>query len=703
MQIPVLNTAIEYLKGVGPKRAEILRSELKVDNFKDLLYVFPFRYIDRTVFTPIRDIRTQDGYVQLKGRLTSFKMIGTGNKKRLLANLSDESGSIQLVWFRGASWVLEGLEPGATYIAYGKINVFNKKINLPHPELEKVIGNSLPKIQTFHPVYPSTEKLDKKGLDNRSRRKIMSNLFAMLKASDIDEYIPQKILDAYRLIPLSKALKDIHFPADHKQLEQARRRLKFDELFILQLNVIKKKFSRTELNKGIVFGEVGDKFNKFFHENLGFELTGAQKRVLKEIRKDTGSGDQMNRLLQGDVGSGKTVVAFMSMLLAIDNGYQACIMAPTEILAHQHFEGISEYVKGLRLNVALLTGSIKGKQRAQLLQLLSQGDIHILIGTHALLEDPVKFKNLGLAITDEQHRFGVAQRSKLWHKNEDNPPHILVMTATPIPRTLAMTKYGDLDVSVIDELPPGRKPVDTMHFFESGRLQMLGRVKREVDDGRQAYIVYPLIEESEKMDLLNLQSGYDHMCKYFPIPNYQVSILHGRMKSDQKDFEMQRFVRGDTNIMVSTTVIEVGVNIPNATIMVIENAERFGLSQLHQLRGRVGRGADLSYCILMSSDKLSETAKERLKIMCSTNDGFKLAEADLKIRGPGNIEGTEQSGLSFLQLSDLALDGQILYNARQAAILLLKADPVLGKTENRALMNRLRTVSYALVPWSQIS
>jgi ATP-dependent DNA helicase RecG len=619
MQIPTINTSIEFLKGVGPKRAEILRKELQVDSFKDLLYIFPFRYIDRTVITPIREIRPEDSYVQLRGKLTSFKMIGTGNKKRLIANLSDETGSIQLVWFRGANWIRDSLDPGAAYLAYGKINVFNKRINLPHPELEKVIPGHEPKHQTFHPVYSSTETLDKKNLDNRARRKLMSNLLASIKPSDIHEYIPKKVIDAYRLIPLYRALRDIHFPANHRDLNLARMRLKFDELFILQLNVIKKKLSRSDQYKGIVFEEVGEKFKKFYHKNLQFELTDAQKRVLKEIRRDTGSGEQMNRLLQGDVGSGKTVVALMSMLLAIDNGYQACLMAPTEILAQQHYEGIFNYVKGLRLNVALLTGSVKGKQRAQLLKLLEQGDIHILIGTHALLEDPVKFKNLGLAITDEQHRFGVVQRSKLWHKNIEKPPHILVMTATPIPRTLAMTKYGDLDVSVIDELPPGRKPVNTMHFFESGRLQLLGRVKREVDEGRQAYVVYPLIEESEKMDLLNLQTGYEQMCKYFPKPKYQVSVLHGKMKGVQKEFEMQRFVKGKTNIMVSTTVIEVGVNVPNATIMVIENAERFGLSQLHQLRGRVGRGADASYCILMSSDKLSETAKERLAPMMDSN------------------------------------------------------------------------------------
>ncbi|MCH2082758.1 MAG: ATP-dependent DNA helicase RecG [Saprospiraceae bacterium] len=698
-----LDTSIEFLKGVGPKKAELLNKELGIFTFRDLLMHFPFRYVDKTQFHHIRDLREDSGTVQLKGILRRLNIVGDGRKKRLSGRLRDETGYIDLVWFTGIHWLEKQLSIGSEYVVYGRVSAFRNQLNIAHPEMEQLNPENIKKASSFAPVYPSTDKLNTKGLEAKARRKIMQALFEKITAADLPDNLPAYLIQKFRFPSRHKALRQIHFPRSQEELTQARNRLKFEELFFLQLRLLQIRKRRKDAIKGWNFEKIGDFFNTFFKKKLPFELTTAQKRVLKEIRRDLGSAIQMNRLLQGDVGSGKTIVGLMSMLMALDNNFQACLMAPTEILAQQHFQSISEYCEGLDINVGFLSGSVKGKKRKAVLEGVENGSIHILIGTHALIEPSVVFKNLGLAITDEQHRFGVAQRAKLWAKNTPYPPHVLVMTATPIPRTLAMTLYGDLDVSVIDELPPGRKAIQTMHKTENHRMRVIGFMREEIAKGRQVYIVYPLIEESEKLDLQNLQDGYESISREFPPPNYQISIVHGRMKAGDKDFEMQRFVNHETQIMIATTVIEVGVNVPNASVMVIENTERFGLSQLHQLRGRVGRGADQSYCILMSSFKLSKEGKERIQTMVRTNNGFEIAEADLKLRGPGNMEGTQQSGILNFRIADLSKDGKILKLAREIAARILENDQKLEKAEHQAIRWYLEKHGKKLKAWSRIS
>lgn len=696
-----LDTPIEFLKGVGPTRAELLRKELKVTTYNDLLWELPFRYIDKSVITPIKDVNKYSEDVQIKGILEHISVKGEGRKSRLHAVLRDGSGFMELVWFKGVSWIKDALKPGQTYIVYGRVNAFGNSVSIPHPEMELAGKVTAPK--SLDPVYHSTEKLNRKGIEGKVRRNMIQNLLLKIQSSDVPEIIPESILAELKLPSRFEALKTIHLPKDNHALSWSIARIKFEEFFLMQMRLLRMKVKRTEQFKGFVFDKVGDHFNTFFKNHLPFTLTNAQKRVIKEIRHDLRMGIQMNRLLQGDVGSGKTMVGLLCMLLALDNGFQTLLMAPTQILAQQHFEGISDYLKEMDIHVAFLTGSIKGKQRKAILEDTASGKIQILIGTHALLEDPVQFKSLGLAITDEQHRFGVKQRAKLWGKSKPHPPHILVMTATPIPRTLAMTIYGDLDVSIIDELPPGRKAIHTVHKTENSRLWTQGLMKKEIAKGRQIYIVYPLIEESEKLDLLNLQQGYDVLIRDFPKPEYQISVVHGRMKAEDKDFEMARFVNKETQIMIATTVIEVGVNVPNATVMIIENSERFGLAQLHQLRGRVGRGGDQSYCILMSSYKLSKDSKYRLETMVKTNDGFVIAEADLKLRGPGNLEGLQQSGIVDLRLGDIARDNKILLEARKRAETILKNDPHLQQADNHRLAVHMTTMDRKFKEWSRVS
>ncbi len=704
-----LDTGIEYLKGVGPQRAETLKAELGIFTFRDLLFHFPFRYIDKTRFHLIRDIQNEGETYQLKGILRRLETLGEGRAKRLTATLRDESGAIELVWFQGMNWLERTLEIGKEYVVFGRANEFNGKFNMPHPEMEEVNEDNIRKASNFEPVYPTTDKLTQKGLDPKGLRRLVRTLFEIMPPAAIPENLPDYLLESYRLAPRWAALKAIHFPTQQTDLDAATRRLKFEELFLLQLRLLQTKTRRKDAIRGFVFDTIGDNFNRFFKEKLAFELTGAQKRVLKEIRTDLGVGRQMNRLVQGDVGSGKTVVALMAMLIALDNKradgipFQACLMAPTEILARQHYEGMSALVGDLGINIGFLSGTIKGKKRDAILEQLASGDMHIVIGTHALIEDWVQYRNLGMAITDEQHRFGVQQRASLWKKNPICPPHILVMTATPIPRTLAMTLYGDLDISVIDELPPGRKPITTLHKTEHHRLRVQGFMKEEIAKGRQVYVVYPMIEETEKVDMANLMEGYEAISRDFPMPDYQVSIVHGKMKAADKDFEMQRFVRGETQIMVATTVIEVGVNVPNASVMVIENAERFGLSQLHQLRGRVGRGAEQSYCILMTGFKLSADGRERIKTMVSTNDGFVIAEADLKLRGPGNIEGTQQSGMLRFHIADIARDTHILQAARDIATKIIDQDPTLSAPEHARLREVMGRQEMEARVWGRIS
>ena len=697
----LLQSPIEYLKGVGPVRGELLRSEAEIDTFYDLLMDFPFRHVDRSVFHKIKHIRENDT-VQLIGQFMTMSEAGFKNKPRLEAMFQDDTGAIDVIWFRSTRWVQQSIKLMFPYVLYGKVTRYRGKKNIAHPELEAYSENIREKA-TLQPVYSSTEKLTAKGLDARGRRKLIENLIPQIKEADIPENLPLYLVQKLRFANRFETIRTIHLPSDRKSLERAETRLKFEELFFSQLELLAAKIKRKQQLKGNVFESVGDYFHGFYQKNLPFELTGAQKKVMKEIRNDLGSGVQMNRLLQGDVGSGKTIIAVMSMLIAIDNGFQATLLAPTEILASQHFQSISEYVKGLGLRVAFLSGSVKGSKRKAILQGLRNGHIHILIGTHAILEDPVVFRNLGLAITDEQHRFGVAQRAKLWNKGKNVPPHILVMTATPIPRTLAMTLYGDLDVSVIDELPPGRKPVKTLHQRESARPKVNKFLRSEIAKGRQVYIIFPLIEESEKLDLENLQQGYDKLLQWFPKPEYQISVVHGRMKAEDKEFEMQRFVNKQTQIMVATTVIEVGVNVPNASVMLIENAERFGLSQLHQLRGRVGRGSDQSYCLLMSGNKLSDYARERIDTMCRTNNGFEIAEADLRLRGPGDIAGTRQSGTMEFKTVNLARDFEILNTARNIAKRILEDDPQLTKAINRPLRNYLTQSPHLFQEWHRIS
>lgn len=676
-----LDTAIEFLKGVGPKRAELFQKELGIFTCEQLLNYFPFRYIDRTRFYKINELNPELPYVQILGRITGKELIGEKQKKRIVAKLTDETGTIELVWFQSLKWVDENVNRGKVYIAFGKPVIFNGSYSISHPELENyprpatVTGNL-----TLQPVYHSTEKLKKFFLDSRGIQKLQAVVLALF-FNEIRETLPAYLLEKYKMYNRNEALLNIHFPKSLSALKYAERRLKFEELFFIQLQMLHNKQQRELRFKGHLFNVVGEKVNTFYRDILPFELTNAQKRVIKEIRLDTQRGIQMNRLVQGDVGSGKTAVALMSMLLANDNGYQACMMAPTEILARQHYESLTSLLKGRLVNVAILTGSTTKKQRMQLHKELESGDIDILVGTHALIEDKVLFKNLGFVVIDEQHRFGVEQRAKLWRKNTI-PPHIMVMTATPIPRTLAMTLYGDLDVSVIDELPAGRKPIETKHLYEGQRLRMFGFMKEEIAKGRQIYVVYPLIKESEKLDLLHLEAGIEQMSYQFPRPQYQISIVHGKMSNADKQYEMQQFVSGKSQIMVATTVIEVGVNVPNASVMVIENAERFGLSQLHQLRGRVGRGAEQSFCILMSGNKLTKDGKLRLETMVKTSNGFEISEIDLQLRGPGDIAGTQQSGVMELKLADLAKDQLILQEARNTVIDILAEDPKLELPQN---------------------
>ncbi|MBP6730880.1 MAG: ATP-dependent DNA helicase RecG, partial [Chitinophagales bacterium] len=629
----LLQSKIEFLKGVGPQRGEMLQKELHIHTFADLLGYYPFRYVDRSVIHKISDLNPLTQYIQLKGKITGFRQLSTGKQKRLMATFKDDTGEIDLIWFQSVDFILKTLKPNVDLLVFGRPTVFNGEYNIAHPEIEIFVDELNAAGKGLQPVYSSTEKMKKRNLESKGIARLMRTLFDQLKERDVPEFLPADILSQFRLCSRYQAMVNIHFPKNEDLLHEAQRRLKFEELFLLQLQMLKVKSNRAEVSRGFVFEKIDNRFNHFYKQQLKFELTGAQKRVLKEIRKDTLSGKQMNRLLQGDVGSGKTIVSLLCMLMAIDNGFQGCLMAPTEILANQHYESITEALRGMNLEVALLTGNVKGKARKYILENLAEGKIDIIIGTHALIEDTVVFKNLGLVVIDEQHRFGVAQRAALWTKNE-KPPHILVMTATPIPRTLAMTIYGDLDVSVIDELPPGRKPIRTVHRTDAERLRVFGFLKEEIEKGRQIYIVYPLIEESEKLDLKHLMDGYESISRAFPKPKYQISIVHGRMRGADKDFEMQRFVKRETQIMIATTVIEVGVNVPNASVMVIENAERFGLSQLHQLRGRVGRGADQSYCILITGKKLSNDSKQRIAVMVQTNDGFVIAEEDLRLRGP---------------------------------------------------------------------
>jgi ATP-dependent DNA helicase RecG len=697
----ILDNEIKFLSGVGPKRAELLHKELNIRTFGDLLYHFPFRYVDKTHIYAVRDLNDDLPYVQLKGKIIGFREV-SANQKRLIAIFTDGTGSIELVWFKGISFIQKNLRAGSAYTIFGKPTSFNGKLNIVHPELEDPVKDEGKISSGIQGVYGSTERLKDMGLGTRALSRLQSALLGVALPR-IEETLPARLLEANGLTSLGEALLNIHFPQTPELLKKAQERLKFEELFYVQLSILRTRTGRVQANNGFRFSQVGAMLNHFFYHNLPFELTTAQKRVIKEIRADTGSGRQMNRLLQGDVGCGKTMVALMCMLIAADNGYQSCMMAPTEILATQHLKSITEMLHGMSVNVALLTGSTKKPERRQLLEKLRQGEIHILIGTHALIEDAVQFERLGFVAIDEQHRFGVAQRGKLWGKS-DHPPHILVMTATPIPRTLAMTLYGDLDVSVIDELPPGRKPVKTVHFSDSKRSRVFGFMREQIAAGRQVYVVYPLICESEKMDYKNLQDGWEMITQVFPAPQYRACMVHGKLKNEEKEKAMQAFVRGEAHIMVATSVIEVGVNVPNASIMVIESAERFGLAQLHQLRGRVGRGAEQSFCILMSGVKLSSESRHRLEMMCSTNDGFKIAEADLKQRGPGDLEGTLQSGMAFdLRIANLGTDGKILERARQVAEQVLQNDPLLSDDKNALLRKALNRLKRDDMDYSTIS
>ena len=690
---------IKYLSGVGPQRASVLNKELNIYSLHDLLYYFPYKYVDRSRIYYIHEIDGTMPYIQLKGEILGFETIGEGRQRRLIAHFSDGTGIVDLVWFQGIKFLVGKYKVHQEYIVFGKPSVFNGRINIAHPDIDNASELKL-STMGLQPYYNTTEKMKRSSLNSHAIEKMMSAVVQQLR-EPLPETLSPAILTEHHLMPLTEALMNIHFPANPELLRKAQYRLKFEELFYVQLNILRYAKDRQRKYRGYVFETVGEIFNTFYAKNLPFELTGAQKRVLKEIRRDVGSGKQMNRLLQGDVGSGKTLVALMSMLIALDNGYQACMMAPTEILANQHFETIRELLYGMDIRVELLTGSVKGKKREAILTGLLTGDVRILIGTHAVIEDTVNFSSLGLVVIDEQHRFGVAQRARLWTKNTQ-PPHVLVMTATPIPRTLAMTLYGDLDVSVIDELPPGRKPIVTIHKYDAHRVSLYQSVHRQIAEGRQVYIVYPLIKESEKIDLKNLEEGYLHICEEFP--DCKVCKVHGKMKAAEKDTQMQLFVSGEAQIMVATTVIEVGVNVPNASVMIIENAERFGLSQLHQLRGRVGRGAEQSYCILVTGYKLVEETRKRLEIMVRTNDGFEIAEADLKLRGPGDLEGTQQSGIAFdLKIADIARDGQLLQYVRNVAEEVVDADPTGIRPENEILWRQLKALRKTNVNWASIS
>ena len=701
MNANYLQTPITYLKGVGPNRANTLQSELGIATYQDLLNLFPNRYIDKTQYYKIAQLQRNNADVQIIGKIIHIKSVEQKKGKRLVATFTDETGEMELVWFRGQKWIRENLKLNTPYVIFGRCNWYSGKFSMPHPEMELLTEHEQGVKVMMQPVYPSTEKLGNSGITNRVINKLLQQLFIETKGKFM-ETLSDSLLHELKLISKSEALFNIHFPKNQEYLAKAQFRLKFEELFYIQLQLISKKMLRKQKIKGFNFDQVGEHFNDFYKNHLPFELTNAQKRVIKEIRADLGSNAQMNRLLQGDVGSGKTIVALMTMLLAIDNGFQACLMAPTEILANQHFNGIKALLDDIGVNIALLTGSVKKSARKIIHEQLENGELHILIGTHALLEDKVQYKNLGLAIVDEQHRFGVAQRSKLWHKNEV-PPHILVMTATPIPRTLAMSLYGDLDISVIDELPPGRKAIKTVHRYDSNRLKVFRFIRDEIKKERQIYLVYPLIQESEALDYKDLMDGYESIVRDFPLPDYQISIVHGKMKPADKDYEMERFVKGETQIMVATTVIEVGVNVPNASVMIIESAERFGLSQLHQLRGRVGRGADQSYCILMTSHKLTSEAKTRLETMVSTNDGFEIAEVDLRLRGPGDLMGTQQSGVLNLKIADIVKDNDILKTARWYALKILKEDPSLEKPDHLVIRHTYAQLIKHKNIWNYIS
>jgi ATP-dependent DNA helicase RecG len=694
----IFDTRIEYLKGVGPQKAELLNKELNLFTYGDLLQNYPFRYEDRTKFFKIRELHEDLESVQIIARIKSVELVGTGGKKRLVAHVFDDTGAMEMTWFKGIQWVQKKLPVGAAYIFFGKPAQFGRKWSIAHPEMEPVTAAS-EKRNNFQPVYSTTEKLRARFLDSKGISRILEQLLPQVYPQ-IPETLSPEILHQYQLLGKREAVKQIHFPSSPELLHRARTRLKFEEFFYLQLRLLMMKVARTEKFRGQILGNT-DLLTEFYKNHIPFDLTNAQKRVIRESFGDMKSGKQMNRLIQGDVGSGKTMVAFICMLIAISSGAQAALMAPTEILANQHFEGLKAYADLMGLKIALLTGSSKKAERKIIHEELLSGELKILIGTHALLEDVVQFQNLGLAIVDEQHRFGVAQRAKLWAKNEEFMPHVLVMTATPIPRTLAMTLYGDLDVSVIDELPAGRKPIQTVHRYDKDRLKVFGFINQEIQKGRQVYIVYPLIEESESLNLKNLMDGYESIARAFP--QYHLSIVHGGMKAEAKDLEMQRFVKGETQIMVATTVIEVGVNVPNASVMVIENAERFGLSQLHQLRGRVGRGAEQSYCVLMSKYELSKDSRVRLDTMVRTNDGFEIADVDLRLRGPGDLMGTQQSGITDLLIADLSRDSAILTLARDAAQQLLVNDPELSQAKNASILRQVKSQKTTAVNWSRIS
>jgi ATP-dependent DNA helicase RecG len=690
---------IKYISGIGPQRAAILNKELEIFSMRDLIYYFPYKYVDRSRIYRISEIDGNMPYIQLKGEILSLETMGEGRQKRLIAHFSDGTGVVDLVWFQGIKFATTRYKAHEEYIVFGKPTVFGGRINIAHPDIDKPDELKLT-LAGLQPYYNTTEKMKRCMMSSHVIAKVIANVLKQFN-EPLPETLPDWMIAEHHLMPLTEAIMNIHFPANPDKLRKAQYRLKFEELFYVQLAILRYTKDRRNNYRGYVFRKIGDIFNTFYNQNLPFQLTGAQKRVLKEIRQDVVTGRQMNRLLQGDVGSGKTLVALMSMLIALDNGYQACMMAPTEILANQHFETIKQFLFGMNVRVELLTGSIKGKRREGILRDLLSGEIQILIGTHALIEDTVQFHSLGFVVIDEQHRFGVAQRARLWHKNT-YPPHILVMTATPIPRTLAMTLYGDLEVSVIDELPPGRKPIKTIHQFDNRRESLYASVRKQLEDGRQVYIVYPLISESEKIDLKNLEEGYEHICAEFP--DYKVCKVHGKMKPAEKDEQMQLFVSGEAKIMVATTVIEVGVNVPNASVMIIENAERFGLSQLHQLRGRVGRGADQSYCILVTNYKMTEDTRKRIEIMVQSNDGFEIAEADLKLRGPGDLEGTQQSGMAFdLKIADIVRDGQLLEHVRAIATTIVDNDPTGTDPHNDLLWQQLRALRKENVNWAAIS
>jgi len=697
----ILQTPIEYLKGIGPNRASLLKDELGIKTYQDLLHFFPNRYIDRTTFYDINQLPKNNSEVQLKGSIVSHKIIPQARGKRLAAVFSDGTSTLELVWFRGHKWIQESLKSNTPYVVFGRLNWYGNKVSIAHPELTLVEDYKQRNLGAFQPVYPSTEKLINKGISQRVIKQSMEHLFRQVHKEFV-ETLPKFILEELKLIPKKEAITQIHFPANQNQLTRAQFRLKFEELFYIQMQLLQKNRLQKQKVKGYVFEHIGAHFKEFFSNHLPFQLTQAQQRVVREIRNDMGTGKQMNRLLQGDVGSGKTMVALLSMLIGLDNGFQACLMAPTEILAQQHFQSLKEGLGKMELNIALLTGSVKAAKRKEIHEALEKGSLNILIGTHALIEDKVRFKNLGIAIIDEQHRFGVAQRAKLWRKNK-LPPHILVMTATPIPRTLAMSVYGDLDISVIDELPPGRKSVKTVLRNDSNRLQVFQFIREEIKQGKQIYVVYPLIQESEKMDYKDLMDGYESLVREFPLPEYRISIVHGKMKPKEKDFEMQHFVEGKTQLMVATTVIEVGVNVPNASVIVIESAERFGLSQLHQLRGRVGRGNDQSYCILMSSHKKSKEANTRLQTMVQTNDGFEIAEVDLRLRGPGDLMGTQQSGVLQLKIADLLRDQELLKTARFYAKKIIGEDPELSDIKHQKVRTTYSKITAHKNIWNYIS